>query len=232
MMIVKLSIMRTFFLLAATILLGSCIGGSQAGQSAQPLEPIQAIDPIERADLSLVEFHIYDDPSGIRLYWATEREENSALFSIERSGNGNTWEEIGTLAASGNTTQRTPYRFLDETPFSGNNFYRIILEDDDGVQSVSETKSIKHFGFFDLRLFPNPAALGQPISIYFDGEEHHEFQIELIDKAGARIQRESFESDWGTNQLTFVPNAPTRGKYFVRVYLDDYPVQAFTLQLK
>jgi len=107
-----------------------------------------------------------------------------------------------------------------------------VLEDTEGGQSVSEVKSIKHFGFFNLTMFPNPASLGQQITLNFNGEEHHEFQVELVDKSGMRIQRESFESDWGNNQLSFIPAARTRGKYFIYVFLDDYPVQSFTLQLK
>ncbi|MFK8057864.1 MAG: hypothetical protein AB8F78_17185 [Saprospiraceae bacterium] len=224
--------MRFLLFFAFASLLTACTGTSQMAETPKASEQMQEIALIERAVLELVEFHIYDDPSGIRLYWATEVEENTALFHIERSGNGSVWEEIGTVAASGTTRERTPYRDLDEKPFSGNNFYRIVLETLDGAQQVSETKSIKHFGFFNLTLFPNPAAIGQQITLNFDGEEHHEFQVELVDKSGMRIQRESFESDWGTNQLSFVPAALSRGKYFVYVFLDDYPVQTFTLQLK
>ncbi len=220
----------SFFLLIS--LLTACSGTGKVSKSPEVNKPLEQITSIERGILPLVEFHIYDDPSGIRLYWATELEENSALFHVERSGNGTSWEEIGTVVASGKTTERTPYRHLDERPYSGNNFYRIVLEDIDGVQQESEVKSIKHFGFFNLTMFPNPAALGQQITLNFEGEEHHEFQVELIDKYGTRLQRESYESDWGTNQLSFIPKATRRGKYFVRVYLDDYPVQSFTLQLK
>lgn len=224
--------MRVLLFVAIASFLAACTRTSQIAQTPEALEPMQPIASIERGDLSLAEFHIYDDPSGIRLYWTTEREENSALFHVERSGNGSVWEEIGTVAASGTTTERTPYRYLDEKPFSGNNFYRIVLESLDGDETISEIKSIKHFGFFNLTMFPNPAAIGQQITLNFDGEEHHEFQVELVDKSGMRIQRESFESDWGNNQLSFIPAARSRGKYFIYVYLDDYPVQSFTLQLK
>ena len=224
--------MKVLAFLAFIFSLSSCVGSSKTSESQPAVPPIEQITAIAPGSFDLVEFHVYDDPSGVRLYWATEREINSLKFHVERSSNGNSWEEIGTLSAGGTTSERTPYRFLDETPFSGNNFYRIILEDIEGTTSISEVQSIKHYGFFNLSMFPNPAQFGQPITINFEGEEHHEFQVELIEKSGARIQRESFESDWGNNQLTFVPKAPTRGKYFIRIYLDDYPVQAFTLQLK
>jgi hypothetical protein len=230
-MIVKLSQMRLLLFVFSACLLGAC---SRLDRTERTIPTAQAVqEPIETTDItaSISDFHLYDDPSGIRLYWSAEREPSPTSFTIERSGNGNSWEELGTINGQEAVGNRNNYRFLDETPYSGNNFYRVLLRDSLGNELSSDVQSVLHRGYFNLSMFPNPARLGEQVTLYFEGNENHEFQIELVDQYGNRLYRDSFESDQGTNQLSFIPRAARRGKFFVHVYLDDYPVQSFTLQL-
>lgn len=67
-----------------------------------------------------------------KLSWVTATETNNDLFTVERSSNGYTWEEIGTVDGSGNSSQAIRYSFVDSSPNSGINYYRLKQTDFDG----------------------------------------------------------------------------------------------------
>ena len=64
--------------------------------------------------------------------WTTAQEQNSRYYIIERSSTGVVYDSIGTVAARNITSSATNYAFIDLTPLSGANFYRLKQEDKDG----------------------------------------------------------------------------------------------------
>jgi len=59
------------------------------------------------------------------LHWQTATEQNTRNFIIERSSDGNTYTDIGTTPAAGNSSAPTDYSFIDPEPGQNNNFYRL-----------------------------------------------------------------------------------------------------------
>lgn len=112
------------------------------------------------------------------LDWATAQEQNNTGFGIERSTNAKSWEEIGfvkSLAASGNSNGRLDYRFTDEQPQQGTNYYRIRLTDNDQSYHYSVTRQVQFDGVTGIHIYPNPATdyitvsglnTGETISLY------------------------------------------------------------------
>ncbi len=90
------------------------------------------------------------------LQWTTTREENAAVFFIERSSNGTAYESIGSVAAKGNTTGENNYAFNDLHPLKQNNFYRLRMADKDGKTNYSPVRLITAGGAADILIYPNP----------------------------------------------------------------------------
>ncbi len=92
------------------------------------------------------------------LTWSTASEINSKYFSIERSADGLDYKTIGVVPASGNSSTVINYTFLDESPYDGDNYYRLKQVDFDGAFEYFGT-SYLYFGLQadDLIIFPNPA---------------------------------------------------------------------------
>jgi hypothetical protein len=94
----------------------------------------------------------------VDLTWATDQEENSSYFNIQRSANGGPWNNIGKVAAQGNSSTKTAYSFTDTNPVSGTNSYRLQSVDLDGSSAFSMVKVVRtnnqSAGF---SVFPNPA---------------------------------------------------------------------------
>lgn len=91
------------------------------------------------------------------LNWTTESEQNSDNFTIERSSDGILFEKIGQVSASGTSTQPVEYGFIDEDPLQNMNYYRLRLQDLNGLSRYSEVVSVL-FKTSKPEIIPNPTA--------------------------------------------------------------------------
>lgn len=106
---------------------------------------------------------IKDGERASRLDWVTSSEINSDYFGVERSADGNTWEQIGQVAAAGNSNTDIAYQFLDRKLPSfraGENifYYRLKLTDLDGQYKYSDVRGV-NFGKLSnsiISIYPNP----------------------------------------------------------------------------
>jgi trimeric autotransporter adhesin len=78
----------------------------------------------------LLNFTAVQADGGVRATWVTENEFNYTIFSIERSADyGATFSSLTTLTSAAGGT----YTFLDKTPPSGTDIYRLKLTDLNGA---------------------------------------------------------------------------------------------------
>ena len=103
------------------------------GSSANPL-PVELLDFAARAD-----------GPAVRLAWHTASEKNSRYFAIERSRDGGrTFEELGRVAARGNSTSRAAYAWQDDNlPGPPTLYYRLRQADADGRTSYSAVQAVQ-----------------------------------------------------------------------------------------
>lgn len=79
----------------------------------------------------------------IFLNWRTENEVNSAYFTISKINSNNDYEMIGTVVASGNSSNPILYQFTDKEPVAGINYYRLQLIDLNGSQKSQQIVSVQ-----------------------------------------------------------------------------------------
>jgi hypothetical protein len=89
------------------------------------------------------------------LSFTTESESNNAGFEIERSSDGASFDSIGWLDGYGTTSYEKHYKFVDDKPLEGLNFYRLRQVDFDGRFEYSEVKSIQ-YEYNEISIYPNP----------------------------------------------------------------------------
>src|SRR5690606_40569029 len=73
----------------------------------------------------------------VHVQFGTATEINNDYFTIERSRDGISFMALDRIEGQGNSSRITEYQYIDETPLSGNNFYRIKQTDFDGKSSYS-----------------------------------------------------------------------------------------------
>ncbi len=74
----------------------------------------------------------------------TASETNNDYFTIERSGDGRSYDAIGEIDGSGDSRSEIKYTFTDERPLPGINYYRIKQTDFDGRYDFSEVRAVRH----------------------------------------------------------------------------------------
>ena len=145
-----------------------CSGYTVGSQSALPVE--------------LVDFRGNLRQKKVHLTWQTFSEINNDYFSIEKSKDGNNFEELGRLTGKGTSYEVNEYSFLDEEPAPGLNYYRLKQLDFDGSYHYSKTIVVDFAPEGKISLYPNPAR--DWLQIDFPEKTAEQTTIYLFDAMG------------------------------------------------
>lgn len=133
--------------------------------------------------IKLTDFNADQENNKVKLTWATASEENNNYFSIERSADGTTWNEIKKVKGSGNSVETKNYQAYDEAPLSGTSYYRLKQTDFDGSSGYSGTKSVTLTVPKTVSIFPVPNA-GNTIN--FSGiTDYRNNEMTVVNTSGA-----------------------------------------------
>ncbi len=137
--------------------------------------------------ITLISFDAAAREDHVLLEWTTADETNNSLFRLERSADGVIFEVIGYRDGAGTTTNANSYVFKDESPLIGQNFYRLIDIDNQGVENISELIRADYDGKFKTTLpYPNPVTRGEFLNTGIQGDSNST-DIHLFNVQGKHI---------------------------------------------
>lgn len=126
----------------------------------------------------------------VNLAWVTASESNNKGFRIERKAEGESkFNAIGFIASKaerGNSQLDLAYSFKDMTAPMGSNMYRLVQEDIDGKQTISDVKMVKLNGQSVVSVYPNPSNGAVTISRTNDGKK---MNVQILDQSGRVINQ-------------------------------------------
>lgn len=160
--------------------------------------------------IELLSFEATAVEQKVRLSWLTATEVNAREFILERSQNGISFAPIANVAALGGMMQQE-YMVMDELPFHGFNFYRLIEIDHDGGRTESVVRMVNIQG--TPIGFPNPTdaittiALGNLPAV----------QYHITDLTGRIVLSGNVPAD--ATLLTIDLGALANGNYLVELVL-------------
>ena len=158
------------------------------------------------------------DGKTVSIEWTTANGINSDYFVIQRSYDGKYFEPIGNVASFSNGNLDANYRFIDNNPVQGNNYYRLVEVDKDGKTTYYEVKLISIKGNSELQsfsLFPNPlhqSLLNVQLSTMLNGNA----DIQIINSHGQIVYHKS-NKFIGTGFSLSLPQSLSAGIYTVRI---------------
>jgi hypothetical protein len=130
---------------------------------------------------------------GVDLDWKTLNEVNTGKFEVQRSTGGE-FSPVGTVAARGNTTGETGYRFTDVSVQQGISYYRLKMLDKDGSYEYSGVVKIKvDHGIRAFTVYPNPVRDELQVSASIKA------RLDLIDFNGKLVKK--IAVDIGSNKI-------------------------------
>ncbi|MBV6461723.1 MAG: hypothetical protein HND27_09215 [Bacteroidetes bacterium] len=92
--------------------------------------------------IELVSFEAMEESPYVKLFWATQSENNSSHFIVQKTADFEKVYDTGTIPASGNSRTLVNYNYTDKNPLNGNSYYRLKQVDFDGKTSFSDWISI------------------------------------------------------------------------------------------
>ena len=110
--------------------------------------------------IELVEFNAVQSGNEVDVTWVTATEHNNDYFEVERTADGISFETLGMVDASGNSSFAHSYRFIDTHPLEGVAYYRMRQVDFNGMTSSSPFAAVNFISKTGLTVYPNPSVEG------------------------------------------------------------------------
>jgi cytochrome c peroxidase len=147
------------------------------------------------------------------LSWQTASEIDNDFFTIEKSINGNNWENIGEIKGAGNSKNIQNYTFTDENTVENRQYYRLKQTDFNKRMTYSKVISVElnTHNSPKITVFPNPTT--HQVTVNFDNlAPNSATELQLINASGQVV----FAKNKSVNNVEMIDlSAYPNGQYFV-----------------
>ncbi|HEV2481204.1 MAG TPA: T9SS type A sorting domain-containing protein [Puia sp.] len=160
--------------------------------------------------LVLADFTAVPKGSTVALAWAAFPDGQPASFTIQRSADGLGWNNIDVVQADASATTETDYTYTDASPVTGENYYRLYIQNADGSSTYSSVRTVAFTAAAQVSAYPNPANTSLTISVGGSGKP---LVFRLVNTAGTVLQ--SKIADAGISTLTMNTGSYPAGVYYL-----------------
>jgi Secretion system C-terminal sorting domain/F5/8 type C domain len=137
-------------------------------------------------------------------------------FVVQKSNNGNSWNTIGTVESNSDISDATHYSLLDPDPATGANYYRLIVQNNNGDNSISMIREVNLVSKAKVSFSPNPARN----TIYISASANdNSLYIKFMAVSGVLLQSRMIEK--GTANSSIDVSVYPSGIYFLEVLDSD-----------
>ncbi len=137
--------------------------------------------------VSLKTFEGKKNNNAIALNWITALETNTAYYVVERSVNGSDFTVLQQVSVTANDRADKTYRFTDESPADGMNYYRLKMVDKDLSYTYSPVIRIAFQATAAIDIYPAVLANGQAFLLKVHGAVKN-MNVDMYDMSGKKLQ--------------------------------------------
>jgi hypothetical protein len=167
----------------------------------------------------LTNFSAAVDNDQVNLTWTTQLEINSDHFVVQSSTNaGASWNNIGTVAAHGNSSTPINYSFTDTKPANGTTEYRLEMVDKGGATAYSTVVAVRIGLATSVSVYPNPASTY--VNVALGGTATGNVSVRLLNTTGQLLLEKTVSNAAGTTVPLTISNFP-QGDYLIVVIGSD-----------
>ncbi len=166
--------------------------------------------------ISLLYFSATKVNEKIQMLWATASETNNNYFTVERSKDGQDFNEVVNVDGVGNSNSIINYSAIDKEPYNGISYYRLKQTDFDGKFSYSNMVPVNFKQDSKVLFSPNPT--NEIINITLPDGAGSGF-IDAYNEIGLKVYSETFNKDNINNNILSLNVKKTLGQgiYFFNV---------------
>ena len=170
--------------------------------------------------LTLTEFTGQFLPTNsVMLNWNTMVEINTAYFTIQRSSDGISFQDIAQVNSKSSDTSSVyelNYTYTDHAPLSGTSYYRLLITDKDGTTTHSEIVQLTNDRVAGIKIFPTVL---QNSSLFVQSDKPiKNAKLEIFDLSGKRITESNWEVLSGNQSVSVMTSSrAAKGAYLARL---------------
>ncbi|KHJ38373.1 hypothetical protein PBAC_13790 [Pedobacter glucosidilyticus] len=165
--------------------------------------------------VDLVSFDAKKEINKVNINWLTASEVNNDKFEILKSSNGKDFTLLATVKAKG----ASGYTVVDNFPFNGSNYYKLLQYDLNGKVNEKGIRAVN----FDLgnqkdasTIYPNPIAASGTATIKFRTDLKPK-KLSLISSQGQVVYAETLKQESGASTSLQLKDQLTPGVYFLNM---------------
>ncbi len=182
---------------------------------------IEIIEVLDTKNTRLAENSIFNaeaKDSAVLLNWNVVQEELASV-AIERSGDGDQFENIGETAVDASKPGKSAGGFTDLHPATGINYYRLRFTNGEGFISYSETRSVViQKRMHGLMVYPNPNVTGIVFAELARQPGKEQIRVKMIDVNGRVILNQPAVERTSNMLLRIkLPNGTAKGIYILQI---------------
>jgi Leucine-rich repeat (LRR) protein len=170
--------------------------------------------------LTLLQFTGLPQGNAIVLQWQTTNEVNTRQFIIQRASDDVSFASIGTVTAK-STPEANAYNFTDNSPLTGNNFYRLKMADLDGHFTYSPIVLVR-LDAAPLTSFAYPNPAHAMTSLVFNSRAASNYSIQITDLSGKKLSEIVGTSISGLNKVDIDVHGYAAGVYTITIIDEEY----------
>ncbi len=165
--------------------------------------------------VSLLNFSVKKTGKTHLLIWNTTNEINANKFEVERSATGTFFKKIGTVASQPGNAGIKSYDYTDALPFTGFNYYRLKIIDNDGRFEYSPVRILNNKAGNHFVIYPNPVKDVMRVSV--EVEEKVAIQVKVFALNGTTILTDNWNVEEGNTIKAINVAALPRGTYLLKI---------------
>ncbi len=158
-------------------------------------------------------FEARADEGRAKLQWITNTSDKTDYFEIERLNQQGNFEVLGRQNAEGGSDLKS-YTFTDNSPYDGDNFYRINTVFQNAPPQYSDVKKVIFAKNEGVNIYPNPA--DDYISVDLRHYEGKTVSLSFYNSVGLMVKKQTIEKAMAAPQQVDVQGFAT-GSYLLRV---------------
>jgi hypothetical protein len=169
--------------------------------------------------IELLSFDAFCGEDQVLLRWTTASEISNASFLVERSGDMQTWEWVGSIPGSGNSNAPLHYTLADDRPLNGTAYYRLTQTDYNGDHETFSPVAVhceSQVTENALSIYPNPVS-GDFFIKFADFPSPGSVSVLLSTMQGAMIMRQELTLSAGIKKYPVQVNGLSPGVYALQV---------------
>lgn len=178
-----------------------------------------SIEKVSPLAVTLNSFNANCENNGTEVNWSTASEQNASHFDLERSGDGETWNNVTTVLANGNSNSLKTYSVKDNARLTDDYYYRLRQVDFDGKEEIygPVTVNCGSTPNNSLLVFPNPSSGEFAVEVN-SNEVLEGAAVVVYDISGKQLLKQDLNSKLkGINMVYFTDNNLAPGTYLVVV---------------